>query len=88
MRAAEYDDTSEGTTKLSASFWPTARLDGTVLHSSALLDERTGGAWEPKLVSTIRWKGVTFLFSGHVGMTRDPAFADNVLYLLLEDRRN
>jgi hypothetical protein len=30
---------------------------------------------------------VTFLFTDHLGLTRDPAFADNVLYLLLEDPR-
>ncbi|MFN8544511.1 MAG: hypothetical protein U0807_09925 [Candidatus Binatia bacterium] len=61
--------------------------DGTVLRSSALLDERVGGTWSPTLVSPIVWRGATFLFSDHLGMTRDPAFADNVLYLLLEDRR-
>ena len=61
--------------------------DGTVLRSSALLDERVGATWIPTLVSPIAWRGVTFLFTDHLGMTRDPAFADNVLYLLLEDRR-
>jgi len=30
---------------------------------------------------------VTFLFSKHMDITRDPAFADNVLYMLLEDPR-
>jgi hypothetical protein len=28
-----------------------------------------------------------FLFSDHLGLTKDPAFTDNVLYLLLEDPR-
>ncbi len=61
--------------------------DGTVLRSSALLDERRGGTWTPMLVSPIAWDEVRFLFSGHFKMTKDPAFLDNVLYLLLEDPR-
>jgi len=61
--------------------------DGTVLRTSALMDERVGGTWKPMLVSPIRWRHVTFLFSDHLGLTRDPAFTDNVLYLLLEDVR-
>lgn len=61
--------------------------DGTVLRSSALLDERVGGTWRPTLDTPIAWRGVTFLFSDHLGMTRDPGFADNVLFLLLEGRR-
>ncbi len=61
--------------------------DGTVLRSSALLDERQGGEWTPTLISPIPWDEVRFLFSGHFEMTKDPAFTDNVLYLLLEDPR-
>jgi hypothetical protein len=61
--------------------------DGTVLRSSALLDERRGDAWTPTLISPIPWNEVRFLFSGHFTMTKDPAFTDNVLYLLLEDPR-
>jgi hypothetical protein len=61
--------------------------DGTVLRSSALLDERIGGEWRPELVSPIDWSSVLFLFSDHLGLTQDEAFADNVLYWLLEDRR-
>jgi hypothetical protein len=61
--------------------------DGTVLRSSALLDERIGGEWHPRLVSPVWWGHVTFLFTDHLGLTRDPAFTDNVLYLLLEDPR-
>jgi hypothetical protein len=56
--------------------------DGTVVRASALMDERVGGVWQPALVSPIRWRHVTFLFSDHLGLTRDPAFTDNVLYLL------
>src|SRR5262249_22162617 len=33
----------------------TAPGDGTVLRSSALLDERAGGAWSPRVVSPIRY---------------------------------
>ena len=51
------------------------------------MDERIGGAWQPGLRSPIRWAQVTFLFTDHLGMTKDPAFHDNVLFLLLEDVR-
>lgn len=61
--------------------------DGTVLRSSALLDERIGGEWHPELISPINWSSVLFLFSDHLGLTQDDAFADNVLYWLLEDPR-
>ena len=39
------------------------------------------------LQSPIAWSGVQFLFSDHLGLTEDPAFADNVLFLLLEQPR-
>ena len=58
--------------------------DGTVTRSSALMDERTGGTWTPYLKSPIKWSNVMFLFSDHLGLTKDPAFSDNVLYILLE----
>jgi hypothetical protein len=61
--------------------------DGTVTRASALLDERLAGAWSPRVVSAVDWSSVTFLFTDHLGLTRDPAFTDNVLYLLLEDAR-
>ena len=61
--------------------------DGTVLRASALLDERTPDSWTPRLVTPVDWAAVTFLFSDHLGMTRDPVFVDNVLYLLLEAPR-
>jgi len=59
--------------------------DGTVARYSALMDERMGGHWTPQLKSPIKWSDVTFLFSDHLGLTKDPAFSDNVLYLLLEE---
>jgi hypothetical protein len=61
--------------------------DGTVLRSSALGDERVGGNWTPRLVSPITWTHVMFLFDDHLGLTQDPAFIDNLLYLLLESPR-
>ena len=61
----------------------TAPGDGTVLRSSALMDERVGQAWAPTLVSPVDWSDVTFLFAEHVEMTRDPMFTDNLLYFLL-----
>ncbi|MES3629288.1 MAG: hypothetical protein PPP56_03880, partial [Longimonas sp.] len=61
--------------------------DGTVLRSSALMDERVNGTWQPTLNSPIQWSQVTFLFADHIAMTRDPAFTDNLLYYLLEAPR-
>jgi hypothetical protein len=58
--------------------------DGTVLRSSALMDERIGSEWQPFLVSPIAWSQVYFLFTEHLEITKDPAFTDNILYLLLE----
>ena len=58
--------------------------DGKVLRSSALMDERLSGEWSPRLVSPTRWSHVTFMSRGHLGMTKDPTFTDNVLFILLE----
>ena len=65
----------------------TAPGDGTVLRSSALMDERVGRSWKPQLVSPIHWTQVFFLFQDHLGLTQDPALTDNMPYLLLEDPR-
>lgn len=62
--------------------------DGTVTRSSALMDERLDGLWRPGLRSPIDWTSVRFLFTDHLGLTRDPAFSDNVLQLLLEAPRD
>ncbi len=61
--------------------------DGIVLRSSVLADERISGDWEPRLRSPIRFHQVMFLFSDHLGLTKDPVFTDNVLYILLESPR-
>lgn len=62
----------------------TAPGDGTVLRRNALLDERTDSNWTPTLQSPIRWDRVTFLFTDHLGLTKDPTFIDNLLFELLE----
>ncbi|MEM9996462.1 MAG: hypothetical protein AAF809_02085, partial [Bacteroidota bacterium] len=58
--------------------------DDTVLRTSALMDERVGGEWAPMLVSPVDWSSVTFIFADHLAMTQSVAFADNLLYYLLE----
>ena len=58
--------------------------DGTVLRASALMDERRGANWSPKLITPINWSSVMFIFNDHLGMTKDPVFTDNMLYILLE----
>lgn len=63
--------------------------DGRVSRSSALMDEResVGVRWSPRLISPIKWSSVNFLASDHLGLTSDPGFTDNVLFLLLEAPR-
>lgn len=60
--------------------------DGTVLRSSALMDERLAGEWSPRLVSPIDWNQVVFLFHDHLELTRSQEFTDNVLFVLLEQQ--
>ena len=62
--------------------------DGTVLRSSALMDERKVNDLNRRLLSPIHWSQVHFIFSDHLGLTKDAAFTDNVLYFLLESPRN
>ena len=63
--------------------------DGRVSRPSALMDERfsTGVKWTPRLVSPVAWSNVNFLFADHLGLTSDPGFTDNILFLLLESPR-
>ena len=62
--------------------------DGTVLRSSALMDERLADNLQSRLISPIQWSQVLFIFSDHLGITKDPSFTDNVLYFLLESPRD
>ncbi|MEM1167447.1 MAG: hypothetical protein AAGI30_14305 [Planctomycetota bacterium] len=62
----------------------TAHGDGTVLRTSALMDERVGQPWKPRVKTPIRWDQVTFIPTGHMSLTRHPTFVNNVLYTLLE----
>ena len=61
--------------------------DGTVPRYSALMDERITGEWQPRLVSPVHWSSVNFFAADHIGLTSEPGFADNILYLLLEAPR-
>lgn len=62
--------------------------DGTVTRASALMDERVGGMWRPRLRTPIDWRTVHFLDSEHLAITKDPMFTDIVLYTLLEAPRS
>ena len=55
--------------------------DGTVTRSSAIA-ERTIDGW-PRPFRMIPWTDETFLSTGHLGLTRDRTFVDNVLNQLL-----
>jgi hypothetical protein len=61
--------------------------DGTVLRSSALMDERRGNPSVPRVITPIRWDAVTFVPADHMLLTRHPAFVNNALYILLEKAR-
>ena len=62
--------------------------DETVTRASALLDERVGQKWEPRVVSPLNWSSTMFIHGKHRTITSGPIFEDNVLYWLLEDPRN
>ncbi|MFM9996986.1 MAG: esterase/lipase family protein [Phycisphaerales bacterium] len=61
--------------------------DGTVTRASALMDERLGGDWQPRLRTPIRWSEVGFIPADHIALTRHPIFVDGLLYTLLERPR-
>ncbi len=61
--------------------------DGVVLRRSALMDERNEKMLGSRLTSPIGWNQVLFIFSDHLGMTKAPAFIDNIIYFLLESPR-
>ncbi len=61
--------------------------DGTVLRTSAILDERVGQPWQPFVASPLDLRTTMFLPDEHLDLTRNPVFRDNVLYWLLEAPR-
>jgi len=60
--------------------------DGKVAASSAIFDRRAGGKWQAYVDSPIHWKSITFLFAAHMGITSDPVFGMNMLYILLGEK--
>ncbi len=58
--------------------------DGTVPRYSTLGDERAGGPYQRGVRTNIPWRNVTFLSDDHLGLTTNPTFSDNMLYILLE----
>lgn len=58
--------------------------DNTVTRTSALMDERVGGPYRPRLRTPARFDSVHFLEADHLGLTKDPLFTNFVLYTLLE----
>jgi hypothetical protein len=58
--------------------------DGKVLRSSALMDERLSGNWTSYLRSPVDWQTVMFLPQGHLELTKNAVFTDNLLFWLLE----
>lgn len=61
--------------------------DGVVLRQSALLDERLGAQWTPRLRSPISFHATLFLPYEHLELTNNRTFRDNLLYWLLEEPR-
>lgn len=58
--------------------------DGTVARYSALGDRRMGRGGSGTLNSALAWDAVTFLPDDHIGLTQNPVFTDNLLFILLE----
>ena len=61
--------------------------DGSVLRTSALLDERPSGDGSAAATSPIAWRDRVFISRAHSRMALDPVFADRVVYWLLEAGR-
>ena len=57
--------------------------DGKVLATSAMYDMRAGAkTWVPFFYGPIAWNSIIQLRAAHMGITTDPAFKDNILFLL------
>ena len=61
--------------------------DSVVLRASALSDERQGGHSQGGPVRPIRYRTVLLLPGEHVSITKNPVFADNLLYWLNDQPR-
>jgi len=63
--------------------------DGVVLATSALYIRNNEKHWSFFLDSPIHWDRVTILRNAHMGIVnKDPAFADNVLFMLLAKQKS
>ena len=61
--------------------------DGKVAAVSAIFVKAAEGKEGGPIVgSRIYWDSITFLFAAHMGITRDPVFISNMLYILLSGR--
>ena len=58
--------------------------DGTVPRYSVVADERAGDGKQPYLRSPVPWASISFISDDHIGLTTNPQFTNNLLYLLLE----
>ena len=58
--------------------------DATVPAASALLDRRVAPDEGP-VDSPLQWDSVTLVPGDHLGLTREPAFVDNLVFRLLDD---
>ena len=57
--------------------------DGKVLATSAMFDLREGRkVWVPFFYGPIKWDVIIQLRAAHMGITTDPAFKDNIFFLL------
>ncbi len=59
--------------------------DGKILVTSALCDMGNDKNWSYFLNSPIPWSNVTILRAAHMGITKDPTFADNILFMLTNE---
>ncbi|MFT6082637.1 MAG: pimeloyl-ACP methyl ester carboxylesterase [Planctomycetota bacterium] len=75
--------------RLTANFDPDelwAPGDATVTRRCALADLRSSVDGPTWLRSSVDWTSVTFLPDDHIGLTKNPIFADNLLFYLLEQQ--
>ena len=78
---------SVGSTNGKVRVLDSGKGDGIVLRQSALLYERLGAQWTPRLRSPIDFDATLFLPYEHLELTNKRTFRDNLLYWLLEEPR-